>query len=537
MILLESDLETDFELLKGDHDKIPRGERYEWLDNARKAKHDQQWQTVMENYKLATKRDDATHLYFRSLLRCDQLQSEKLFKDLYTMIKKPPVPEEISVDISFLLDVTGSMTPYCQHAISTINSLLTGDGSILTMLKPLLPDTTVKLRFSFLAYNDIDDEGCQFKECVSDGGAHFTEEISEFNNFVKSNASYPSGGKDICEDHLGAIDCCVNWDEPSDWVSPIKFMVLFTDAPAHGLAPPCCKGLPNVDKHAVCHPKGLTPSSVVSSMITKGVNLLICSYNPIASAHMEQTLSEEYFTHPGNTKGKEVKCISMVPKLSLFTTSTGKPLLGDQPKHMIFILDESGSMSYDWSGVVEAFREYISCRLQNQNEEDLVSVVQFNDNARITVQLERIGTAPATLNFGDGGTQFAPASSEGSKVTMLTPRSHLPTVVFMSDGGTHDSTSAASILASLNGQVLRTYGDNLELHVIAFGNGADTKQLAEISRSSPRGLLHHSSNTIQLTKLFVDMAGGQNVANALQGEIAREISEAVSDSLSLEYLS
>lgn len=227
MILLESDLEQEFGLSKGEQDKIPRDMRYEWLDNARKVKYAQHWQAVLENLKLATKRDKATHQYFRSLLHRDQTETQTLFKDLYAMIKKPPIPEEISVDIAFLLDITGSMTPYCKHAISIIENLVTGNGSILTMLKPLLPDTTVKLRFGFLAYRDIDDKGSQFNESVWHGGTHFTESTSEILAFIKSNASSPSGGKDICEDHLGAIDLCVNWNLTSDWTSTIKFIVLY----------------------------------------------------------------------------------------------------------------------------------------------------------------------------------------------------------------------------------------------------------------------------------------------------------------------
>lgn len=114
---------------------------------------------------------------------------------------------------------------------------------------------------------------------------------------------------------------------------------------------------------------------------------------------------------------------------------------------------------------------------------------------------------------------------------------HRPTLVFMSDGGTNDAPKSAAILTALNGQVRQTYGKDLELHVIAFGNGADTQQLSQIAGSSRLGRVHLSSDTVQLTKIFVNMAGGQHVATALQGEITKEISEAVSDTLSLEYLS
>jgi von Willebrand factor type A domain len=537
MILLEADLRNDFGVGKKAHEKIRREDRYDWLNNVRNAKHAQHWQSVGENLKLATKRDTATHSYFDALLHGNQSEAERLLKDLYAMIKKPPIPEEITVDISFLLDVTGSMTPYCQHATSIIGNLLTGTGSIITMLRPLLPETAIKLRFSAMAYKDLDDGANQFTEFISNGSAHFTEVCSEIVTFIKSAASNPSGGKDICEDHLGAIDRCINWNLSSDWTAPIKFIVVFTDAPTHGLAPLCSTGQSNVDNYTAGHPKGLTSSSVTNDMITNGVNLVICSYNPSATAYMEQTIAEDYLNHPDNSRGKEIKSISMISQSTSVTATAGKPLLGDQRRHMVFVLDESGSMQHEWAGVVKAFNEYVARRRQNQNEEDLVSVVQFDCSAHVTVSLTPIGKVPASLGYRGGGTYFVPPANEGSKVILQTPSSHIPTLVFMSDGGTNDSASAATILSNLNGQVRQKYGNDLELHVIAFGNGADTQQLSHIANSSPMGRIHMSSDTIQLTNIFITMAGGQHLATALQSEIGKEISEAVSNTLSLEYLS
>ena len=57
--------------------------------------------------------------------------------------------------------------------------------------------------------------------------------------------------------------------------------------------------------------------------------------------------------------------------------------------------------------------------------------------------------------------------------------------------------------------------------MIAFGGGADTKQLQEIAASSPKGRVHLSPDIASLTKVFVGIAGGQDVAAALQGEIAK----------------
>ncbi|CAB9511747.1 expressed unknown protein [Seminavis robusta] len=536
MVLLEGDLKDNFGISQGEKDSIARERRYEWLHQARTRKHGQHWKLVGENLKLATGRDQATHQYFDALLAGQRESATTLFKDLYAMIKKPPIPDEIAVDIALAVDITGSMAPYSKHTRETIEGLLAGNNSIVSKLGPSFPDTTIKVRLGIIAFRDIDDRTNQFQESVWSQGGHFTESVPDVLAYLRAAALNPTGGHDLAEDILGAINRCAGWSEHSDWSSQIKMIVLFTDAPAHGFVPPCSIGQPNVDSYAVRHPRGFTPASIACALVPKGINLVVCSYNPLATALTEEKLAEEYLNHPDNSAGREIKRIPMVPQ-SVIGGTAGKPLLGEQPKHIVFVLDESGSMRGSWAGVVESFRRYLARRRENQNEMDLVSVVQFDSTARVTVQQTPIGSAPANLGFHGRGTQFAPAANEGSRVVASTPPSHVPTLVFMSDGGTNDARQAAATLQSLNAQVLQKHGSDLELHVIAFGNGADTEQLQQIAHSSPKGRVHLSSDTVQLSNIFATIAGGHHVATALQSEIAKEISEAVSDTLSLEYLS
>ena len=76
----------------------------------------------------------------------------------------------------------------------------------------------------------------------------------------------------------------------------------------------------------------------------------------------------------------------------------------------------------------------------------------------------------------------------------------------------------------------------MELHVIAFGAGVNTAQLTQIAGASHKGKVHSSADTAELSNIFVDIAGGQDVASLLEAEIGKRISEAVTDRLSLEYL-
>ena len=536
LVLLEEDLCKKFGLAKGEQGTIPRSLRYNWLSEAREKKHGLHWKNVTEHLKVATKRDSSTHEYFDALLAGNESRATGLFRDLYLAMNKPPMPEAISVDLALLLDITGSMAPYVKPTIATIKSLVSGTDSITTKLKTQFPDTKIKLRIAVLGYRDIDDGGNQFNACLWNG-CHFTESVPDALQSAERTMTQASAGHDLAEDHLGAVNHCLSWNGPNDWSSPIKLALLFTDAPAHGYVPQASRSLPNADSYAIRHPKGLTPNSIAGALLAKGLNLIFCSYNPSATALTGQELSKAYDSHSLNSEQQELKVIPMIPVSAVTSTSSsGQPMIGDYPRHIVFILDESGSMQGNWSGVVSAYTKYAAQRRQNQNDSDIVSVVQFDGTARVTVSQQPIRSIPTSLPYRGGGTQFSPAALEGSRMVAVTPTTHRPVVVFMSDGGTDDAPTAASTFRAVNQQVRQKHGCDLDLHVIAFGSGADTQQLQQICQSSPKGRVYLSSDTVQLTNIFVNIAGGTQVATVLQEEIAREISDAVSDTLSLGYL-
>ena len=76
---------------------------------------------------------------------------------------------------------------------------------------------------------------------------------------------------------------------------------------------------------------------------------------------------------------------------------------------------------------------------------------------------------------------------------------------------------------------------HITICVIAFGSGTNQAQLLQIASASAAGKVHASSNTAELAGVFVDIASNQNVSLLLESEIAKRISEAVSDKLSMEY--
>jgi uncharacterized protein YegL len=525
IILLDKDLEDDFGIKCGLSDTWPRKEFYKRLCVAREKTLEDKYATIEMNLSAAKEQDKATHQYFDALLDSNDRRAKELLKELYLNMKKTIVGE-MDLDIAFAIDVTGSMTAYGHGIASTIKTLLTGSNSILAKLAVRFPDTEFKLRVAVLGFRDIDDGNGQFVSKCLNGNSHFSENTHDVLQFVNTLTSSTSGGADLAEDHLGAIEHCVEWDSTGDWEGKIKAILLLTDAPAHGFAPKNTS-TQNLDSYAVRHPLGLTVDSVVDKVLKKDIDLFVCSFDPISTEQFEENLSKTYNEHPSNVDGREVTLVPLVPK-SAIQARSANGIMSDANKHNIFVLDESGSMSHHWSGVVSVYNKFIQSRRQRQNESDLVSIVQFDGGARVTCQLQNISNAPANLDFKGGGTCFSPAALSACDLARKTPSSHMPVIIFMSDGCAGDSQAAANTFGTLN---------DVELHVIGFGGGTDTSQLQQIARASVNGKVHTASDIDSLSKVFVQIAtGGDDVAKVLEAEIGKRISEAVTNRLSAEYL-
>jgi uncharacterized protein YegL len=525
LILLDKDLEDDFGIKCGLSDNWARNELYARLCDARKKSLEDKYASIDMNLSAAKKQDKATHQYFDALLGSNDRLAKDLLKELYLNMKKAHI-REMDLDLAFAIDVTGSMTAYGPGIASTIQTLLTGSNSILAKLGVRFPDTEFKLRVAVLGFRDHDDGNGQFVSKRLNGNSHFSEFTHDVLQFVNTLTSSTSGGADLAEDHLGAIQHCVEWNSSGDWEGTIKAILLLTDAPAHGFAPQSTS-TQNFDSYPVRHPLGLTVDSVVDKVLKKDIDLFVCSFDPISTEQFEENLSETYNEHPSNLNGREVTLIPLVPK-SAIQARSANGMMGDSRKHNIFVLDESGSMQHDWAGVVSVYNKYMQSRRQRQNESDLVSVVQFTSGARVTCQLESIINAPTELKYIGGGTCFWPAALSAYDLARMTPSSHTPVIIFMSDGQADDSQAAANTFATLN---------DIELHVIGFRGGTDTSQLQQIARASSNGKVHTASNIDSLSKVFVQIAtGGDDFAKVLEAEIGKRISEAVTNRLSAEYL-
>ena len=175
MILLDSDLESDFGVDPSLRKNIAKNSWYEWLCQVRVNYHQEQTKLINENLSEATQRDRLTHEYFDSLLLQNGNKAAGEFEQLYKLIKTPPMPSDITVEIGLVLDITGSMGPFIKSALSTIRSLFSGKGSLKSSLSRNFPDIDFVIRVGWLAFKDIDDARDQFMTHSDTSRAHSAE--------------------------------------------------------------------------------------------------------------------------------------------------------------------------------------------------------------------------------------------------------------------------------------------------------------------------------------------------------------------------
>lgn len=118
-----------------------------------------------------------------------------------------------SVDVAFLLDITGSMQPWIDVAYDKLDTII----SAVTVKWP-----TVLMRTAFIGYRDYGDEQrLVLKDFQSD-----PKELSRFIRTVEAD-----GGDDGPEDVLGGMNALLGLS----WRSKVRVVLHIADAPAHGV--------------------------------------------------------------------------------------------------------------------------------------------------------------------------------------------------------------------------------------------------------------------------------------------------------------
>jgi hypothetical protein len=143
------------------------------------------------------------------------LDSNKVFdsylKDLKVereakLIKGNTASQDFPIDICFLVDCTGSMSPWIEEAKKQMRSIV---KNIKDKIHKEYPSINLVFKIGVLAFRDFSEGSKQFEEMTvikqgSNKIERFTDDVQQFEFFLNGLVTF--GGDDIAEDVLGIID-------------------------------------------------------------------------------------------------------------------------------------------------------------------------------------------------------------------------------------------------------------------------------------------------------------------------------------------
>eukprot|EP00735_Rhodelphis_limneticus_P003155 TRINITY_DN1444_c0_g1::TRINITY_DN1444_c0_g1_i2::g.27153::m.27153 TRINITY_DN1444_c0_g1::TRINITY_DN1444_c0_g1_i2::g.27153 ORF type:complete len:882 (+),score=100.96,sp/Q6B9X6/VWKA_DICDI/34.33/1e-12,VWA_2/PF13519.1/1.5e+04,VWA_2/PF13519.1/1.5e-06,VWA_2/PF13519.1/1.7e+03,VWA_2/PF13519.1/1.7e-08,VWA_2/PF13519.1/1.1e-21,VWA/PF00092.23/1.1e-05,VWA/PF00092.23/0.14,VWA/PF00092.23/2.8e-16,VWA_3/PF13768.1/0.029,VWA_3/PF13768.1/0.11,VWA_3/PF13768.1/0.0011,vWA-TerF-like/PF10138.4/4.4,vWA-TerF-like/PF10138.4/ len=447
---------------------------------------------------------------------------DELHKERISTIIPGSRASDVTVDICFVLDCTGSMAPFFSACKSKIKDL---PKRLKPAIKAKNQGITLKMNYAVVGYRDFGDA----EKLVPQA---FTDNISHIDAFL--NKLSPFGGEDGPEDVLGALDYAatnLTWTKPGR----LKFIILMGDAPSHGSE---CNDDPT-DRYRDPAALAKTVPSV-SQVVAKlrsdpesPIRLFFTRIRPNSTQKMEDALRREMEAHwrkanqgpdvignqiPAN---EELYCIDMF-------NADASPEKGRF--HFVFVLDESGSMGgQKWNELIRAYQQFLARRRGDQGGNDIVSVITFNSSARLQVNAQSIHTAPANFIMAGGGTSYVPALQMAqSQINTHARSAASPILVFMSDGETSDGAQAVEITRQLGSA-------NVLVHTIGFQTDSSARQILSNMATVAGGKYHDAVTGNELVGVFAEVAAGCSMSETLAKSIGDVLSSEIANRIAIDF--
>eukprot|EP00931_Biecheleriopsis_adriatica_P036853 TRINITY_DN21179_c0_g2_i1.p1 TRINITY_DN21179_c0_g2~~TRINITY_DN21179_c0_g2_i1.p1 ORF type:complete len:1354 (+),score=298.99 TRINITY_DN21179_c0_g2_i1:180-4241(+) len=410
-------------------------------------------------------------------------------------------PSRLSLDVAFCLDVTGSMGPWLVEVKKQIKAIMT---CIQPRIQEEFAGLEIDIRYGMVAFRDLNDGAGRLT------AIELTNDLEAVTKFMSGLQAL--GGGDLPEDVLGALDLAAQWD---GWKSRVRFLMLITDAPGHGQD---LNDDPS-DEYKNGDPTGLRPDDIVQRLLKKDIDLVFCRIRKEATMKMEQRLSQLYNRHAEDERRFSSK--------DLFEACT----IEDKPLHFVFCMDASGSMQgKPWQDLMAAYNDFLRRRMNDQADRDVVSIIVFDDNVDVQSRGRPLKSAPRSLRYTGGRTEFAPAIMAAAAEMTRLP-GFTPNLIFMSDGQGGDASAAVQSLCRAHGS------KGLQANFVAFGSGADARMLQQLaSQCGGSGKFHASSDGAELSRTFVKIAAGSGPADGMVKKFGEKMSEMVANKLVVDYL-
>ena len=127
--------------------------------------------------------------------------------------KDGSINEVFTLELAFIMDITGSMGGYLDFC----------KKQILSIINKIMEDSTVMVKLGFIGYRDDYDSRDEYIIYPE-----LTKEVDMVKNFI-SQAKVGGGGD--CEDMAGGLNYALKYK----WKSRSRFALLIADAPCHGI--------------------------------------------------------------------------------------------------------------------------------------------------------------------------------------------------------------------------------------------------------------------------------------------------------------
>lgn len=351
------------------------------------------------------------------------------------------------------------------------------------------------------------------------------------------------GGGDECEDIAGALLRAVR---DCNWSGDARFLLLLTDAPAHGAR---FNSGRSHDNHRHREQQSVNDFETAFALASeRDVRILHCACDSNATEKMHHEMeqfaraAEEKKLEGANMISDRSKAIEAATRVRLHQiplSSDSGPDKSSQPcLHVVLCLDESGSMNGDpFAAMIRAVQEMWS-NLQDAGGQgggnDVASIIMFGSSSRIFEQRRPIVNGCPSINQISSGTCFMPPLNEVDSILSRSGANETKVLVFLSDGESGDENEAVSKCENL-----RSKFRGLETHMIAFGSGAGQNALKKMAGNPNH--FHNANDAFKLKSVFSDLAEGfsdkmSSVTNRLKDSIAKEVAALVTNRLVADFL-
>jgi Mg-chelatase subunit ChlD len=431
----------------------------------------------------------------------DELQADMSREREATLVRGDR-PDTMTVDVAFCLDCTGSMSAWIAAAKGQI---LTITEDIAPKIQEKFPDLKLEIKFSLIGFRDYGDSD---RLVCFPADYRFSDNKEAFKTHLQSLVA--RGGVDGPEDLLGALNMA---GTQLQWESQIKYLVIITDAPAHGQE---CNDDPN-DRYRSGDPNGLTMKQVMEPIGQKKIDLMFCQVKKTNTQRTEE-LMEKYYN---SDKAGEQRAMQKIQLFDADAIETGR-------FHFVFCLDESGSMAGDpWQALMRAFSTFINKRRNDQGMGDVVSTITFSTGYRTHHTVMPIDQVSTQIDAGTGGTNFDAALCGAGEALRRTSPGFCPMLIFMSDG-----QGGGNPVPTIQG--FRQQYPGFVCHCVGLGAHCDMGTLRRMSDAG--GGMSHATEVNTIAGVFSQIAAGCAAMDGMVTKFGEKIAGMVATRICLDHM-